>query len=98
MDWGLAASVPLSPGEAASDLVNRARATPVTHSTFGGTPAYMAPELTGPDLKKIGTWSDVYLLGATLWRAVAGLAPHAGTTLHECLLNARANIIAEPLP
>ena len=96
MDWGLAVSVPVSPDEPVRDLIQKPRATPVTESTIGGTPSYMAPELTGPDLSQIGPWSDIYLLGATLWRAITGCAPHAGKTVKECIANARINEIAEP--
>ena len=96
MDWGLAVSVPRESDEEVHDLIDQPKATPVTESTFGGTPAYMAPELTGPDLNKIGPWSDVYLLGAMLWRAITGRPPHLGDTLKECITNARDNNIAEP--
>jgi PAS domain S-box-containing protein len=96
MDWGLAVSVPIVPGTTVTQLMSKPRALPVTESTFGGTPGYMAPELTGPDLNKIGPWSDVYLLGAVLWRAVTGHPPHIGQNLRECLENARQNVIAEP--
>lgn len=96
MDWGLAVSVPLAAGDNAVELMLRPHAMRVTESTFGGTPGYMAPELTGPDFNKIGIWSDVYLLGAVLWRAVTGRPPHVAETLRECVANARANVIAEP--
>ena len=67
LDWGLA--VP-----ATEDDRNRF-ASPA--ASFGaGTPAYMSPELwTGPP-GAIGTWSDVYLMGAMLYEVITGHPPH----------------------
>ncbi|MCP4782251.1 MAG: protein kinase [Fuerstiella sp.] len=67
LDWGLA--VPALE----SDKKQFASAT----ASFGaGTPAYMSPELwTGPP-EAISTWSDIYLLGAILFEAITGKAPH----------------------
>ncbi|MEQ9406984.1 MAG: protein kinase [Fuerstiella sp.] len=67
LDWGLA--VPASAAD------KKRFGSPA--AAFGaGTPAYMAPELwTGP-AEAIGTWSDVYLLGAILFEIVTGKAPH----------------------
>ena len=41
-----------------------------------GTPAYMAPEQAAGEYHKIGPWSDVYLLGATLFEMIVGVPPH----------------------
>jgi PAS domain S-box-containing protein len=95
MDWGLAVTVPIVAVDGRISY-STPKAPPVSTSTIGGTPAYMAPELAGPDLDKIGLWSDVYLLGATLWRAVTGKPPHGGRTLSECLPKVYANIIDDP--
>lgn len=67
LDWGLA--VPASPKDKGR--------FPSPAAPFGaGTPAYMSPELwTGPE-NHIGVWSDVYLLGATLFEAITGAPPH----------------------
>jgi WD40 repeat protein/serine/threonine protein kinase len=67
LDWGLA--VP------ALEADKKRFASP--SASFGaGTPAYMSPELwTGPP-ESIGTWSDIYLLGAILFEAITGKAPH----------------------
>lgn len=44
---------------------------------------------------KAGTYSDVYLLGALLFKIVTGKAPHSGKTPFECLRNAARNRIVK---
>ena len=67
LDWGLA--VPATTAD------KRRFASP-SASYGAGTPAYMSPELwTGPP-ESIGTWSDIYLLGAILFEAITGSPPH----------------------
>ncbi|MGV3483691.1 MAG: protein kinase domain-containing protein [Planctomycetaceae bacterium] len=65
----------------------------VTGNTIGGTPAYMAPELAAGTLETQSIRTDVYLLGAVLYRIMTGHAPHAGATLLECIRAAAANKI-----
>jgi hypothetical protein len=80
MDWGLAASV------------GSPRAQPLTLETVcSGTPAYMAPEVAGCKLERIGTASDVYLLGGILYEIVTGRPPHGGRQVMECIAAARNN-------
>ncbi|HBP20018.1 MAG TPA: hypothetical protein DEA08_19800, partial [Planctomycetes bacterium] len=56
----------------------------VTGQTLG-TPAYMAPEQVTKDLGEIGPWTDVYALGAMIYRALSGTPPNgADTTLAIC--------------
>jgi hypothetical protein len=80
MDWGLAASVG-SP---------RARRLS-TENAFAGTPAYMAPEVAVCAIDRIGTPSDIYLLGGILYQIVTGLMPHAGADIRLCLGAAMRN-------
>jgi serine/threonine-protein kinase len=42
-----------------------------------GTPAYMAPEQARGELDSIGPWSDVYAMGAVVFRALTGKYPFA---------------------
>ena len=44
-----------------------------------GTPAYMAPEQVEGDAQQLDRRTDVYGLGATLYRLLAGRTPHQGT-------------------
>lgn len=55
-----------------------------TGSGFG-TPYYMPPE-QGKDAKHVDQRSDIYALGATLYRLLAGRVPYDGTTALEVLL------------
>jgi serine/threonine protein kinase len=41
-----------------------------------GTPSFMAPEQTLSTPEGLGTWTDVFLLGATLYYLLAGRAPY----------------------
>jgi serine/threonine-protein kinase len=52
----------------------------LTQMGFGkllGTPAYMAPEQARGELDAIGPWSDVYSMGAVVYRALTGQYPFA---------------------
>jgi serine/threonine protein kinase len=51
-----------------------------------GTPAYMAPEQAGDDLSQVGPASDVYSLGAILYRLLTGKLPYDGATPLQTIL------------
>jgi uncharacterized membrane protein YkvA (DUF1232 family) len=70
IDFGLAKAITDAGGE--MDL---------THGEFVGTPSFASPEQFGSG--PVDERSDIYSLGATLWFAVTGLAPHFGKTLEE---------------
>lgn len=63
MDWGIALDL---------DDEDADREQP------SGTSAYMAPEQLGHYQSRLGPWTDTYLLGATLYRVLAGVPPHEG--------------------
>jgi len=70
IDFGLAKAIANAGGEA--DL---------THGEFVGTPNFASPEQFGSG--PVDARSDIYSLGATLWFALTGLAPHSGSTIEE---------------
>ncbi len=81
LDWGLAVSYG-PPAEGSRMLAAASIEGPL------GTPAYMAPELAMGNGAAIGTWTDVYLLGAVLFHILAGRAPHVregGLARHSLL-------------
>ena len=70
IDFGLAKAIADAGGE--PDL---------THGQFVGTPNFASPEQFGSG--PVDARSDIYSLGATLWFALTGLAPHSGTGIEE---------------
>jgi eukaryotic-like serine/threonine-protein kinase len=70
IDFGLAKAIADAGGE--PDL---------THGQFVGTPNFASPEQFGSG--PVDAHSDIYSLGATLWFALTGLAPHSGSTIEE---------------
>ena len=70
IDFGLAKAITDAGGD--MDL---------THGEFVGTPSFASPEQFGSD--PVDARSDIYSLGATLWFALTGLAPHFGKTMEE---------------
>ena len=83
MDWGLAR---VTPEFAHVDTVFQA-------DSLGGTPAYMAPEMTRGPIQNINKTSDVYLLGALLYEIIGGQPPHSGRDVMQCLMAASQNRI-----
>jgi len=49
-----------------------------------GTPSYLAPEMVDPD-GELTPRTDVFLLGACLYEALAGRPPYSGATLYEVM-------------
>jgi serine/threonine-protein kinase len=76
LDWGIAVSIrpddPRFPN--ASD-----------QRRIVGTPRYMAPEMVTGDGRLVGAHTDVYLLGALLYRILEGRPPHRGFSVREIL-------------
>ncbi len=83
MDWGLAMP---------TEKFGKQRGI-VRSSSMGGTPAYMAPEMATGPIHKIGSHSDIYLLGAILFEIVTGRPPHRGKNAMKCLMAAARNKI-----
>lgn len=58
-----------------------------------GSPPWMAPEMANHRVEKIGTRSDIFLLGAILYQIIQGYPPHPGRTAMEVLRAAANNQI-----
>ncbi|MEE2935074.1 MAG: protein kinase [Planctomycetota bacterium] len=87
MDWGLA--LPTSEYEKQDSVF--------MSMGLGGTPAFMAPELATGPLEKITAAADIYLLGATLYMIITGVAPHHANSISKCLMAVKGNDIL-PVP
>ncbi len=103
LDWGLA-KVLDGPGGAeateSTDLPLRPRvelpAPPISDVVIG-TPAYMSPEQAAGAFHRLGTPSDVYNLGATLYHILTGEAPfRGGIDLPDILVRVGAGDFPRP--
>jgi hypothetical protein len=79
MDWGLALildpeSLPPEWQPELSPLPSNLRIALCP----AGTPAFMAPEQTLPNPLSLGPWTDVFLLGSTLFYLLSGQTPFKG--------------------
>ena len=84
MDWGLALSTGVSKdGRAVAPLVPQDQA-----KLCAGTPAYLAPEIAAGDYQQVSFATDVFLLGATLYRILAGRAPYHAVPVQRILCSA----------
>jgi eukaryotic-like serine/threonine-protein kinase len=80
LDWGIAVS--LDPKR--DERIPRA----MDISGPSGTPAYMAPEMTTGRGEQLTVWTDVFLLGATLYEIIMGRPPYVGSTALATVLSA----------
>lgn len=96
-DWGLAL---FTGREDETDHLREARRwglrTRATASNPSGTPALMAPEQTESDTTNVGPWTDIFLLGATLYYLLTGTFPHTGATSREAFERAARCEIDHP--
>jgi eukaryotic-like serine/threonine-protein kinase len=81
MDFGLAKEI-TAPGITATGIIT-------------GTPSYMSPEQAEGESEKLTPQSDIYSLGATLYRLLSGRPPFTGNNSFEVLMKV---IHEEPSP
>jgi serine/threonine-protein kinase len=86
VDWGLARMLDQPPGgqttaERPVELGSGNATAPTQMGQVVGTPAYMPPEQAEGRLDQVGTESDVFSLGATLYALLVGHAPYCGEDL-----------------
>jgi len=100
MDWGLALALdPELPGLDAggADALHLPKlATRENATNPAGTPAYMAPEQTEYSTDGLGTWTDVYLLGAILYNLLTATPPHRGDSAASAMMRARISLMDPP--
>lgn len=81
MDWGLSVRAPRAERDAeAPDMAGVAVTAPEASRSIAGTVAYMAPEQAGVAGPGVGTWTDIFALGAILYEIVTGRAPYPSGT------------------
>ena len=88
VDWGLAKRIDEEDVASADeeDAVRPMRirnASTTLPGSVVGTPAYMSPEQATGTNQEVGPCSDIYSLGATLYRLLTGLFPFQGETALE---------------
>ncbi len=97
MDWGLAVSL-ADPRiqRNASGEVQVPGGTDYTLTTPAGTPAFMAPEQGDKKPDRLGTWTDIYLLGGTLYQLLTGKAPHDAPSSQAAYWRAVKGLVTPP--
>jgi WD40 repeat protein len=100
VDWGLAKAVaPVAEAEADSAAAAPGPAASEGETQDGavvGTPAYMPPEQAVGDWARVGTASDIYGLGATLYLLLTGQAPFQDLQLRDVLDKVRRGDFPPP--
>jgi len=94
-DWGLAIHAP-GKDKGVTDPQNADVPSRESASCPAGTPVMMAPEQTEPSAKNLGTWTDIYLLGGTLYHILTGKYPHDASSRAAAMDLARIGEVVAP--
>lgn len=78
MDWGVARSDQVDALDPGVDPIGLQSARRTVFGRAVGTPPYMAPEQARGDAEAVGPSSDVYALGAVLYKLLSGRSPFRG--------------------
>lgn len=101
VDWGLAKPVnqPEAPHVPSEPTLRPASASGTMPTELGvavGTPHFMSPEQAACSLADIGSASDIYSLGATLYALLTGKTPYSGGDAATILAQARSAEFPRP--
>jgi serine/threonine protein kinase len=94
-DWGLAIQADAD-APASSSLLRMGAPSSDTATNPAGTPSLMAPEQTENHGGNLGAWTDVYLLGGTLYYLLTGTYPHAAESSEAAFAHARSGEVQAP--
>ncbi len=97
IDWGLAMAYDrtmftMGQSKDLYDLVPNME----TANNPAGTLAFMAPEQTYTHRSGLGPWTDIYLLGGTLYYLLTGRLPHPSSDPRTCFEEARRGWYIDP--
>lgn len=98
VDWGLA--IPFMRGDRAKasgeeTLTPESSGSQLSSGNAVGTPAYMSPEQSHPDIA-LTPAADIYSLGATLYKILTGMVPFSGRSSSEVLDKVRRSDFPAP--
>lgn len=102
VDWGLAKAkgrdAAASPLDERTLLPSSGSGSAATQTgSIVGTPAFMSPEQAAGRLNELGSPSDVYSLGATLYYVLTGIAPFKAPSISEVLLKVQTGRFQPPI-